>query len=81
VNKRDKLHHEALTALMINALEFNAMTVQYATTLLSNTGGEALKRSSAKRVANDFKKLGKAYTDKYQQIVKDIETKAGIKDE
>jgi hypothetical protein len=81
MNKQDKIHKEALTAMVINALEFNAVVVSYATQVLANTGGEAVKRSSAKRISADFQKMAKAYTDKYQDIVKDIETKAGLKNE
>ncbi len=79
--KHDKIHDEALNAMVINALEFNAIVVQYATQLLANTGGVALNKSSVRRVAEQFKKLNKAYDDKYEAIIKDVEKKAGIKDE
>jgi len=81
MTNQDKLHDEALIAMVINALEFNAVVVQYATQVLASTGGAAVKKSSAIRIRDDFKKIGKSYTDKYEQIVKDIEKSAGIKDE
>lgn len=81
MNNQEKIHKEALTQLVINALEFNAAVVSYATQILASTGGEAVKQSSAKRINTDFRKMATAYTDKYQAIVKDIAEKAGLKDE
>lgn len=78
MNDKDKIHKEALTQLVINALEFNASVVSYATQVLATTGGEALKKSSAQRVSKDFSKLGKAYAERYEVIIKDIADKAGV---
>lgn len=77
MSEKDKIHSEAMVALITNALTFNAAVVSYATQVLAVTGGLALKPRSSKRVGEDFRKMGKDYQEKYDNIIKDFEARTG----
>lgn len=68
----DAIVHSYAHQLLTVALNFNAAVIESAAIVIS--AGE-LKRSSHKRVIADFKRLHKDYADRYEAVVKEIESK------